>query len=60
MITVELTDAVTCETNAVNLDDVTQILTIAFEPATTARLTLELVHETIDEIIGLCPISPGA
>ena len=55
---VELTDVVTNETTAVNLDEVTEIEAIASEPATVTQLTFEdgqvyHVHETISEIMML-------
>jgi hypothetical protein len=62
MPAVQLTDAVTCESVAVELDEVSHIEAIASEPATVTRLTFEdgqvrLVHETVAEIMALTRIA---
>lgn len=54
--------AVTCETVAVNLDEVIEIEAIPSQPATVTRLIFQagevrLVHETVSEIIALMRIA---
>jgi hypothetical protein len=59
---VKLTDVITNETMAVNLDEVAEIEAVASEPATVTQLTFEdgkvrLVHETIREIMALTRVA---